>query len=195
MQRRSRHFFIILALALTATTPALAWADATDSATVGVGAGVMYTSAPGGEVSAASVQFELRVKFLTYLGVDLMLSPGSGEFEGGMPMPTVRASVLLYMMNSPEFTWFFAGGLAASDFGDVVSVEGGSTYVRLGSGFEFIFDGHHAIALDGFWLVPALGRINDNLNRGLQETGRLPDASEAVPLNGWEGMLGYRYFF
>jgi len=171
-------------------------ADVDDVVTLGVGAGMVYTAAPGQvDVSATAVHFNLRAKVLYFLGVDLMLSPGASNFESGQPKPRFRLSGLLYPITSRYFSFFLSGGMMASDFGDIIDFNAPTTYARAGGGFEFTFDGHYSLGIEGYWFVPGLGVVNGTLNNSLSETGQLPTLTDAVPIDGYEVVVALRYFF
>lgn len=171
-------------------------AEVDDLFSLGVGTGLVYTSAPGhADVSATSLHFNLRVKMLYFFAVDLMMSPGSSRFDSGQPKPRFRLSSLVYLVNSRWFSLFIGGGMMAADFGDIIDFEAPTTYMRAGGGLEFTYDGHYGISVEGYWFVPGLGVINGNLNNSLGATGQLPTIEEAVPINGYEIVTSLRYFF
>ncbi|MCA9563167.1 MAG: hypothetical protein KC561_06745 [Myxococcales bacterium] len=183
-------------LALGCFTAPAANAAADGVATVGLGAGVVYSTSPGESgVSQASFQFNLRLKFVYFLGIDLMVSPGTDQFETGAPLPRFRLSGLLYLVNSQYFAFFFGGGLSSGNFGDLFNFEAPATYARAGGGMEVTIAEHYSIGLEGFWFVPGLGVVNDNLNTALDETGELPSLDTAIPTDGFEIFAGVRYFF
>ena len=171
-------------------------AEADDLFALGVGTGMVYTSAPGQtDVSATAFHFNVRTKLLYFLAIDLMMSPGSSSFDNGQPKPRFRLSTLIYLVNSRWFSLYIGGGMLAASFSDIIDWQAPTTYVRAGGGLEFTYDGHYGISIESYWLVPGLGVVNRNINSTLGATGQLPEISDAVPMNGYEIVASLRYYF
>lgn len=186
----------ILVITLLAMFAQKADAEANDLFALGIGTGMVYTSAPGHtDVSATAFHFNIRVKMLYFLAVDLMMSPGSSSFDNGQPKPRFRLSALIYLVNSRWFSLYVGGGMLAASFGDIIDWQAPTTYVRAGGGLEFTYDGHYGLSVESYWLVPGLGVVNRNINSTLGSTGQLPAMEDAAPVNGYEIVASVRYFF
>jgi hypothetical protein len=193
----TRHInTLITVVALTFALSSTAAADSNGIATLGIGAGVVHTSAPGelGETSTAA-QIGVRTKLLYIFGLDFSLASARSTFESGQSIPRYRMSALLYLMNMNHFGLFASAGMASGQINDLFNIDGDTTYLRAGGGTEISIRDHYAIALEGYWMVPGLGMMNQNLNNSLNTTGLLPNPEQALPLNGYEISVGIRYFF
>lgn len=194
--RKTQLALLAAALGFTLGSASDAIADANSWATVGLGASVVHTNAPGQqEATATAFAVSVRAKALYFLGIDVSAAPGASHFDNGDPRPKFRLTALLYLVNARHFALHLGAGMLAANVGDLVDFQAPTTYLRAGGGIEISFDGHYSMGLEGYLLAPGLGLVNGNLNRSLAESGELPEIQTAVPLNGYEIAVTMRYFF
>ena len=190
-----------LALTITVITVLLsmvtvASAESNSLLTLGATTRLAY-QAPGETTKSGddySLHVGMRLELLYLFGAEIEYTPVPARLEGDIYRPSMRLTGHLHLLNFEQFDLYLGAGLAGDEISHLVDIEGQSTVMRVGGGFEIIPDGHWSIGVDGYWNVAGLGYYNEGLSDSLSQGGDIPDPRDQIKPGMIELGLALRYY-